>query len=34
MPYMKRNNDLLSALKKMKKRPNLIADAGTMMSPR
>jgi len=30
MPYAKRNNDLLSALGKMKNRPTLIADAGTM----
>jgi NAD(P)H-hydrate repair Nnr-like enzyme with NAD(P)H-hydrate dehydratase domain len=30
MPYVKRNNDLLSALGKMKNRPILIADAGTM----
>lgn len=30
MPYVKRNNDLLSALEKMKNRPILIADAGTM----
>jgi hypothetical protein len=30
MPYVKQNNDLLSALEKMKNRPILIADAGTM----
>ena len=30
MPYVNRNNDLLSAVDKMKNRPILIADAGTM----